>query len=233
MRNSRSGHLPALAVLALATTACGHAVQSSSTSPAPNNNEYTALAEARADSARMKFVKADVDFMSGMIHHHSQALVMADWAPSHGASPEVRTLASRIDAGQRDEIILMQRWLRDRHQAVPDSMAMGGMNHSMPGMNHSMPGMDSMPLMPGMLTAAQMAQLDSARGTRFDRLFLTFMIQHHKGALTMVDALFGSQGAAQDEDSFRLASNVYADQSTEINRMTLMLNALPPGGNNQ
>jgi uncharacterized protein (DUF305 family) len=225
-------YLGAGAFLALAGSACGHATQSSSQTPSPDNQAYTALAEARADSARMRFVKADVDFMTGMIHHHSQALVMADWAPSHGASPEVRTLASRIDAGQRDEIALMQRWLRDRHQPVPDT-AMMGMNHSMSGMDHSMPGMEHMALMPGMLTPPQMAQLDSARGTQFDRLFLTFMIQHHKGALTMVDNLFGSQGAAQDEDSFRMASNVYADQSTEINRMTLMLNALPSGGTNQ
>jgi uncharacterized protein (DUF305 family) len=84
-------------------------------------------------------------------------------------------------------------------------------------------------LMPGMLTAEELAQLDKSRGTEFDRLFLTFMIGHHEGALVMVDKLFGSNGGAQDETVFRLASDVYADQTTEIDRMQKMLAALPPG----
>ena len=72
----------------------------------------------------------------------------------------------------------------------------------------------------------QMAQLDAARGPEFDRLFLTFMIQHHQGALTMVTELISAPGAAQDGPVFRFAADVNADQTTEIDRMTRMLAAL-------
>jgi uncharacterized protein (DUF305 family) len=89
-----------------------------------------------------------------------------------------------------------------------------------------MAGMD-MKLMPGMLTREQLMELDKARGTDFDRLFLQYMIQHHEGALTMVDALFAAHGAGQDEDVFKFAVDVHADQTTEINRMDLMLKAIP------
>lgn len=81
-------------------------------------------------------------------------------------------------------------------------------------------------LMPGMLSAAQLKQLDEARETEFDRLFLGFMIQHHKGALTMVRDLFGSYGAGQDQTVFKLASDVNVDQTTEIARLEKMLVAL-------
>jgi uncharacterized protein (DUF305 family) len=147
-----------------------------------------------------------------MIPHHAQAVLIAGWAPSHGASDALQRLCERIVVAQRDEIGLMQTWLRDRGEGVPASDA-----------QHSHHG----PLMPGMLTAEQLAQLDAARGVEFDRLFLTFMIQHHEGAVTMVDALFGSEGAGQDEFVFRLASDIYADQTTEIERMEKMLKALP------
>jgi uncharacterized protein (DUF305 family) len=96
--------------------------------------------------------------------------------------------------------------------------------------HHMMAGMDHAMMMPGMLTAEQMSRLDGARGPAFDRLFLTSMIEHHKGALTMVDQLFASQGAGEEEGVFRFASDVYADQSTEIDRMQRMLVTLPPEG---
>jgi uncharacterized protein (DUF305 family) len=144
---------------------------------------------------------------------------MAGWAPSHDASPSVQALCERIVVAQRDEIAFMQRWLRERHEPVPPADPRG---HVMPGMDHPM-------LMPGMLTPEQMAQLDSARGPAFDRLFLRFMIQHHQGAITMVQQLLGAQGAAQDGLVFRFASDVNADQTTEIDRMTRMLAALSPG----
>jgi uncharacterized protein (DUF305 family) len=153
--------------------------------------------------------------------------VMAGWAPSHGARADVRILCERIDVAQRDEIAFMQRWLRERHETVPDPNAMvdmGGQKMSMAEM--PMPDM----MMPGMLTAEQMAQLKAARGPEFDRLFLTFMIQHHQGALTMVDQLFGSVGGGQELYVFRFASDVGADQTTEIDRMRSMLDALPPQG---
>src|SRR3989442_15312574 len=178
----------------------------------------TAAAQVRADSGRPvappPYTAADVQFMAGMIGHHARAVLMAGWAPSHGASQSVRALCERIVVGQNDEIVLMQRWLRDRHETVPEADPRGQM---MPGLDHPM-------LMPGMLTPEQMAQLDSARGPEFDRLFLTFMIQHHQGAITMVQQLLAVPGAAQDGPIFRFASDVNVDQTTEINRMTLMLN---------
>jgi uncharacterized protein (DUF305 family) len=161
-------------------------------------------------------VQADVDFMQGMIPHHAQAVLMAGWAPSHGASPEVGLLCRRIVVAQTDEIGLMQRWLADKGATVPPADAT---HHTMVmegGMSHEM-------LMPGMLTDAQLAQLDAARGAEFDRLFLTFMIMHHEGALSMVDTLFNSYGAAQDGFMFKFASDIFADQMAEIERMHLML----------
>jgi len=159
--------------------------------------------------------KADVDFMAGMIPHHAQAVLIAGWAPTHAARSDVRILCERIVVGQKDEIALMQMWLSDHGQPVPAAdathhvMKMGDTEHKM--------------LMPGMLTDAELAQLDKARGPEFDRLFLTFMIKHHEGALKMVDDLFESYGGAQDEMVFRLASDIHADQQAEIERMQLML----------
>jgi len=158
---------------------------------------------------------ADVHFMSGMIPHHAQAVLIAGWAKTHTTRQDVRVLAERIVVGQKDEIALMQLWLRDHGQDVPAAdathmkMKMGNMEHDM--------------LMPGMLSEEELAQLNKARGPEFDRLFLTFMIRHHEGAITMVDELFKSYGAAQDEIVFRFASDVYADQGIEIDRMLKML----------
>jgi uncharacterized protein (DUF305 family) len=177
-------------------------------------------AKARADSARYPYTEADIHFMQGMIGHHAQAIVMAKWAPTHGASSSVQVLAARIINAQTDEIVTMQNWLKDRHQVVPESNP-AGMTMTMNGVTHTM-------LMPGMLTPEQMKQLDAARGTEFDRLFLTFMIQHHKGAVAMVAQLFGTYGAGQDELTFKFASDVNVDQTTEIARMEKMLAALPP-----
>jgi uncharacterized protein (DUF305 family) len=177
-------------------------------------------AKARADSARYPYTEADIHFMQGMIGHHAQAIVMAKWAPTHGASSSVQVLAARIINAQTDEIVTMQNWLKDRHQVVPEANP-AGMTMTMNGVTHTM-------LMPGMLTPEQMKQLDAARGTEFDRLFLTFMIQHHKGAVAMVAQLFGTYGAGQDELTFKFASDVNVDQTTEIARMEKMLAALPP-----
>jgi uncharacterized protein (DUF305 family) len=159
---------------------------------------------------------ADVEFMTNMIGHHAQAVHIADWAPTHGASPAVQRLAERIVVGQQDEIAIMRRWLRERGEVVAADSS------------HDMPGMDHSAHMAGMLTDAQLATLDSARGHAFDRLFLTLMIQHHEGAVAMVDQLFASQGAGEDDTVFRLASDIQADQVTEIRRMQQMLAQLPP-----
>ncbi len=175
---------------------------------------------APAEPVRSGYTAGDVQFMTGMIGHHAQAVLIAGWAPTHGASASMRALCERIVVGQNDEIRLMKHWLSVRHETIPEDHA----SHDMPGMD-----MGQMPMMPGMLTREQLAQLDAARGPEFDRLFLTFMIQHHKGALTMVDQLFGTKGAGEEETTFRLASDIYADQSTEIDRMNRMLAALPSG----
>ncbi len=177
---------------------------------------------ARIDSSRMRFTEADARFMAGMIGHHAQALGMSNLAPTNGASPTIRTLASRIINAQTDEIALMQAWLRVREQAVPEVhvdgwkvMVHGGGDH---GHHHGQ--------MPGMLTDAQMQQLASARGAEFDKMYLTFMIQHHQGAVVMVEELFATDGAGQDEDVFKFASDVQVDQRTEIARMQRMLDEL-------
>jgi uncharacterized protein (DUF305 family) len=142
---------------------------------------------------------------------------MAGWAPTHGASRAVQALCERIVVGQRDEIALMQRWLGEWHEPVPVADA----SHDM------MPGMEHM-LMPGMLTADELRQLDQATGPEFDRLFLTFMIRHHQGALTMIEDLIGTAGAARDDNVFKFVSDMNADQTIEIERMSRMLAALPP-----
>ena len=200
------------AVVALA--ACAGSAKETGT-PAP----------ARLERARYPHTDADVRFMSHMIAHHAQALVMAGWAPSHGAAPPVRTLAERIINAQQDEIATMQRWLGDRGQPVPE-VPDSGMTVNDSGSGHDHGGHEM--LMPGMLTKAQLTELDQARGREFDRLFLTFMIQHHRGAVSMVKELFGSPGAAQDETVFKFANDVSVDQSTEIARMETMLAALTP-----
>ena len=180
--------------------------------------DAAAIARASADSARYPYTEADIRFMSGMIGHHAQAIKMARWAPTHGASPAVIRLTERIVNAQTDEINLMSNWLSARRQPVPEP--------SPEGMKMTMGGADHVMLMPGMLTAPQMKELDAARGEEFDRLFLTYMIQHHKGAVSMVRELFGARGAGQDETIFKFASDVEVDQTTEINRMFEMLLAL-------
>jgi uncharacterized protein (DUF305 family) len=181
-----------------------------------------ATAQVKVDNRQPGYTAADVRFMAGMIHHHAQAVLIAGWAPTHDASPSLRALCERIVVGQQDEIRLMQRWLRTRHEDVPDSNAA----HAM------MPGMEHAAMMPGMLTADQLVRLDRAQGPEFDRLFLTFMIQHHQGAITMVNQLFG-QGAGEQETVYRFAADVYADQSTEIARMQKMLATLVFEGHGQ
>ena len=172
-----------------------------------------ARAQSPADSAtRAAANPADVKWMQGMIHHHAQAVLIAGWAPSHGASASVQTLCARIIVSQRDEIALMSRWLDKRGQSVPAPDSMDLM----------MPEMDAAAMMPGMLSASQLARLDAARGAEFDRLFLQYMIQHHQGAIVMVNQLFAS-GAGEENSVYKLASAIYADQTTEIARMQQML----------
>ena len=151
--------------------------------------------------------------MQGMIAHHAQALFMTRLVPSRSRSVDVRTLAERIDVSQRDEIALMERWLRMRGQLVPDT------THLVQG--HDLPEHR----MPGMLSGSELRQLESARGDAFDRLFLQLMIRHHEGALAMVAQLLSRPGGGQDPEAYRFAADVDADQRAEIARMRRMLEA--------
>ena len=190
--------------LALVLGAVVFAQQPQATDPKP-----------RPDLVRAPYNDADVQFMAGMIPHHAQAVLMAGMAKSHDASPALQMMCERMLISQRDEIEYMRNWLRDRGQVVPPADAT---HHKMKhgDMEHEM-------LMPGMLTPQEMAALDKARGPEWDRLFLLGMIKHHEGALKMVDDLFETHGALQDDDLFKFASDIYADQQAEIERMEKML----------
>jgi len=161
------------------------------------------------DVARHPWVPADAEFMTGMIGHHAQAVEISRLVPTRSQSAAVKRLAERIINAQDDEIASMQQWLRDRGQPVPDAA------HAHHAGGHA--------VMPGMLTPEQVAQLQRATGAEFDQLFLNLMIQHHRGAVSMVQRLFGTQGAGQDETVFKFASDVGVDQATEIARMQRML----------
>lgn len=171
---------------------------------APGQDSRIVDAHAAADLSRVPVTAADVRFMQGMIGHHAQALEMTALVRSQGASDAIGKLAERIELSQADEMKMMQEWLTRRGQEVPAPHA-----HHAPGAT----------LMPGMLTASEMARLDAARGAEFDRLFLEFMIKHHEGALAMVQQLFAQPGAGQETDMFAFASDMDADQRMEIDRM--------------
>jgi uncharacterized protein (DUF305 family) len=149
--------------------------------------------------------------MQGMIGHHGQAIEMTALLASRTVREDMRKLAQRIEVSQADEINMMQRWLEARGQDVPGPHAMH---------------MHGATLMPGMLTAEEMARLASAKGDEFDRLFLEGMIKHHAGALTMVQDLLSTPGAGQESEIFAFASDVEADQRMEIDRMGAMLKEL-------
>ena len=175
---------------------------------APGQNSRVVGAAAAADLSKVQFTPADVHFMQRMIGHHAQALEMTALAQSNSSNEAIRKLAHRIELSQADEIKMMQEWLTRRGQPLPDPHA------------HHAAGAA---LMPGMLTAADMARLAAAKGTEFDRLFLEFMIRHHEGALVMVQELFTQPGAGQESEIFAFTSDVDADQRMEIDRMRAAL----------
>ena len=159
--------------------------------------------------------KADVEFMQGMIMHHSQAVEMVALLRTRGKSPTLKSFGEKISISQTDEIGYMKRWLEARGK--PTTMQMDHSHMSAADMkNMNM-------LMPGMLTPQQMSALTKARGAQFDHLFLTGMIQHHGGALTMVDDLFNTPGAGQDPVLFDFATDIENTQSAEIKIMRGML----------
>ena len=288
-----------IAALCITFAACSTTKESvavSESQPEVQEQDTRDLAEleemywARKDSAKMIFVQADVDFMTGMIGHHAQALVMSALAPKNNAGSEVQRLASRIINAQKDEINIMQTWLYERGQPVPQVFIDGLMlttkmgeeplleyypegkemammtseehiknhaEHMANGMHeqhqmeeggdhadHDMGGdMDTMhesePMeemhggmmhdhstMPGMLSQAQLEELAAAKGKDFDQLFLRYMIQHHSGAITMVNDLVVVDGAMLELGVEKLAHDINVDQKTEIERMRLMLTTI-------
>ena len=151
------------------------------------------------------YTEADVRFMQGMIAHHAQAIHMSRLAADHQASPRLLKFAAKIDQSQVAEIRLMQEWLAANGQSVPDTSSWRHMT------------------MPGMLTAAQLEALDASRGADFDQTYLRLMIQHHEGALAMVDELFATPRAGQDVDISVFANDVQQVQTAEIGMMQQML----------
>ena len=155
------------------------------------------------------YTVADVEFMQGMIAHHSQAIFMSRMAAAHHANPRVLKLANKIDQSQVAEIAIMQDWLRQNGQFAPDTSSWRTMT------------------MPGMLTAQQLKELDAATGVAFDRDFLTLMTQHHEGALQMVKDLFAIPGAGQEVNVNVFANDVVTVQTAEIGAMRQMMSQLP------
>ncbi len=184
-----------------------------------DTEKLEALFWARKDSALARFSQADVDFMTGMITHHAQALVMSSFAETNGASSAIQVLAARITNAQNDEIHIMQQWLRNREQTVPHVMIEGSSLMVHGAGDHSTH-------MPGMLSDAQLNELGAAQGVDFDRLFLEYMIMHHEGAIHMVEELFSTDGAITGDATYKLAAEIHVDQMTEIDRMKLMLEQL-------
>src|SRR5579872_6463149 len=175
----------------------------------------TAVAAPRAPSA------ADISFMQGMIMHHSQAVEMTDLLRTRSRNQDLQELGKRISISQTDEMKFMKQWLEDRGQPVSmEHSHMGGMKS---GDHMSHMNMNSMPLMPGMLSPQQMKALEQAKGASFDHLFLTGMIQHHTGALVMVQDLVNTPGAGQDSVLFDFATDVDNTQRAEIEIMRNML----------
>jgi uncharacterized protein (DUF305 family) len=181
----------------------------------PGEESKTVAPETSVRNAALPHTAADTRFMQGMIGHHAQALEMAALVYTNSQSEEMKLLAKRIEVSQIDEINMMKEWLTARREKLPDEHAHHAGDHA---------------LMPGMLTQAEMKALTAAKGVEFDRLFLIGMIKHHQGALTMVKELFATPGAGQDAEIFAFASDVDADQSMEIDRMSAMLAALKAQG---
>jgi len=205
-------------IVASVATACAGATSTASTADAsgprivqpgaPGEAARTYTTDELADVEGVSYTDADVRFMQGMIPHHTQALEMTALVRQHATTEAVRQMGLRMEISQRDEIALMESWLRNHGEPV------------------RMDGMGGMHLMPGMLTPEQMSTLADARGVEFDRLFLEYMIQHHQGAITMVAELFNTSGAAQESTVFKFAEDVDADQTMEIQRMEGILATL-------
>jgi uncharacterized protein (DUF305 family) len=189
---------------------------------APGKPDKILAPGSTAGTGQQGPTEADVKFMQGMIMHHTQAVEMVALMPGRTTNPQLMEFGKRISISQTDEINWMKRWLTNRNKPISEMGDMAGMN--MGGMS-GMAGMGGMemPLMPGMLTTEQMDALRKAKGAAFDHLFLTGMIQHHTGALTMVTDLFNTPSAGQDPQLFDFTADVSSTQEGEINAMQDML----------
>lgn len=200
---------------------------------------FEALFQARADSALQNFAEEDVHFFTMMIPHHSQALEMSALAEARTDNRSILALAARISGGQSEEIERMRTWLEHRGIAEAEtSMDHGEMDHGEMANAAAAEAMhdhadhdtsdhtSASPSMPGLLTPEEMDELASAEGPEFDRLFLSYMIYHHRGAITMVEDLFASPNGGKNEEVFRFAAEIRVDQSTEVARMERMLSVI-------
>ncbi len=220
-------HGSGIAVLTLLLAACATAAPpvvapSAGTTEVPTATS-AGVARARADSLRYAYTEADVRFMTDMIGHHEQAVLISRWADTHDADDEIRRLAARIINAQQDEIRTMQRWLVNRNRPLPASTISSNDGGGAASAHSQHGGHGSHASMPGMLTAEELTRLDAARGRDFDVLFLRMMIRHHRGAVKMVEGLLATDRAAHDETVFKFANDVQVDQRTEVARMEKML----------
>ena len=174
--------------------------------PGEASRDFETGSQDRIEGAA--YTEADVRFMQGMIHHHAQALQMAALIPDRTSDRTFRQMGQRITISQRDEIAMMRRWLLDRGRDAPSGDPSGPLM-----------------MMHGMLTPEQMRTLRDTEGVEFERYFLQFMIQHHGGAIVMVQELFNTPGAGQESTINFFANEVDSDQTIEVQRMQQMLAA--------
>ena len=200
---------PLVTLTVLTLLACGSSVASAQGGMAGMDHRSHRMGPEIVIPKGAIYTKADVEFMQGMIAHHAQAIVMAKLAEANSTNPQLLKLSRKIDQSQVPEIEIMQDWLRRYQQFAPDTSSWRGM------------------VMEGMLTAEELTALAAAKGTEFDRLFLTGMIKHHAGALRMVEDLFKSPGAGQEVDANVFANDVVVAQTAEIGIMRRLLAALP------
>jgi len=205
---------------------------------APGEPSRTVSADHALLLSRSSYTDADVRFMQHMIVHHAQAVEMGALIEARTDHPGVIAIGERIALTQAAEIELMRTWLAERGEAETDPGLHAhhghggghdhGAHHGHDGHHthdggHEMDAPPDTPVMPGMLSPAQMAALAAAEGEAFDRLFLEGMILHHQGALDMVDVLMAEPGSGEDPLLSEFLGGVVADQAAEILRMQSML----------
>ena len=186
---------------------------------APGKSSKVLDASEATNIANTSYIKADVDFLQGMIVHHEQAIVMSEMADERTNNKSILDLASRIDASQKDEINFMESWLKDRDEFQDNNLENHQMHHS-----HNM--MHKHLNMVGMATPKQLDDLNKSKSTDFDRLFLQLMINHHDGALEMVEELKKYPGNTYDPVLNEFVSDLINDQGVEIERMNTLLTNL-------